>query len=1110
MERYHMLPDRESESRHVLGPPPARPQSLMAFSPPAYSNVASPNAIKFPDVPSDIPTSLPPLARFDADNDTKLPPLSSLTSEMAMEPTKIWLPLHPMPYPVLAHSIDSPTRMDLDGSSNSVVSAASPDGLLDARAGSVSLDDPDVRLAAEALGDLRADFISSPPHRNSSLPVSPPTSGLQSNQPQSPQPEPLLSLLTTTHPLLASTIEGATSAYGGAKNFSPRFRSGAEYVEGYLTPIANTVGSVGRVTGVEGGVRWFLGAGRRQNSSTSDLETGNSKKRRKTDEDEAVSNKRFESEGMQQMSDDQMDTAPSPSSKTMSRRMSTTSTVDTLPAYDELRSPAYTETDSNSPRPSRPNSAWQSRLITSTSGLSVAMSQESLRSLKYCLQWLRWANDHIARVISALKTTLDEYEKVPDGQAGEQADPESRSQLAARISNLKGDVLRTLREAINTVSKYAGGALPENARILVRRHLTSLPQRFRVATMTDRNAGQQDNETALTEGAHKVLVLAKEGLDMVVQVSGVVDGTIVSAEQWLDRMGKRRAQEDEKPMLPQTEVNGDPDAENWENSNTSDTLDFEQSSVQDTPDLHFDTLDLVCPINSDDIKNRWLNSYVPLPGQSPKNYSQIVINFVYRMLKSYASTVIRGRLPPFIHPIQQSLVPLSTCFTLVRICDPLPSNVSIAADILQREMTRLYEERGTYEGINLLGVFQAYLIYSMVLFFHLGPSMPFLRQAMINLQEIACATSREGLVCAAEQRGAVPKWESWIMAEAKRRTLYTMYFLDNVLSAHDGLTTYLGTELRGLYSPSSKYLWQADRNGWEQSYNSHLAEWGSPDSNRNAPPGVVPDYNNPEDGYWTLNIVLTTICVFFITLFFIVRVYVKGTISRNFGVEDWKRIKIVLLLGAGGIATALTLFRVAKAVDFLNSDDITVDYTPIGILTALEITIGFVCACLPSLNLLIEHHVRKRRRARNPNWPRDRTRTSLFKKRFRWISSSTEHMPSRPNRPSDGMIDLDVEMAMLTGQPVRLRTGRTASAGSHDIRPLDHRLNSGDGRREGWLSQGRDEQDEVQDSKFIMRMVEESRARADEGAKESWCPVWDGPRDPMASQGSWKFSVRSH
>ncbi|KAF4998227.1 hypothetical protein FGRMN_3276 [Fusarium graminum] len=554
MERNHMLPDRETESRHFLGPPPARPPpSLMSFSPPAYSNVVLQTATKFPDVPITDLSTLPPLARIEADNDIKLPSLSSLTNEMALEPPKAWPSLNHMPLyqsPVAFAHADSPTRMDLD-STNSVVSAASPDRLVDARAGSVSLDDPDVRLAAEALGDLRAGVFL-----NTSLPLSPPTSHGFPQPQQSTQPEPLLSLLTTTHPLLASTIEGATSAYGGAKNFSPRFRSGAEYVEGYLTPIANTVGSVGRVTGVEGGVRWFLGAGRRQNSSTSDLETGNSKKRRKVDsDDEAVSNKRFEGEGMH-MSDPEVE--PSPSSKTMSRRMSNTSTVDTLPAYDEMRSPAYTETDAQSEsRPSRPNSAWQSRLIMSTSGLSVAMSEESLRSLKYCLHWLRWANDHISRVITALRTTLEQYESVsPESETGERSeDPQSRTQLAARISSLKNDVLRTLRDAINTVSKYAGGALPENARILVRRHLTSLPQRFRIATMTDKTSGQQDSESALTEGAQKVLVLAKEGLDMVVQVSGVVDGTIVSAEQWLDRMGKRRA--DEKPMLPQTKINGD-------------------------------------------------------------------------------------------------------------------------------------------------------------------------------------------------------------------------------------------------------------------------------------------------------------------------------------------------------------------------------------------------------------------------------------------------------------------------------------------------------------------------------------------------------------------------
>ncbi|KAL5613180.1 hypothetical protein FOVSG1_002243 [Fusarium oxysporum f. sp. vasinfectum] len=522
-------------------------------------------------------------------------------------------------------------------------------------------------------------------------------------------------------------------------------------------------------------------------------------------------------------------------------------------------------------------------------------------------------------------------------------------------------------------------------------------------------------------------------------------------------------------------------SENWENSNTSDTLDFEQSSLQtDTPADHLDPLDLVCPINSDDIKNRWLNSYVPLPGQSPKNYSQSVINFVYRMLKSYASTVIRGRLPPFIHPMQQSLVPLSTCFTLVRICDPLPGNVSIAADILQREMTRLYEERGAYEGIHLLGVFQAYLIYSMVLFFHLGPSMPFLRQAMINLQEIACAASREGLVCAAEQRGALPKWESWIMAEAKRRTLYTMYFLDNITAIMYCVTVFMSEQ------PKCHTI-------------DLTCQW-----------------------FYASTVV-------YIPAAFFTKATILLLMARVFAVEPRVAKGIKILIWALLVAyIPIQILRIVNCYPIrtywdpdvrnarcLNQRKIFFSDLSLSIVTdllilALEITIGFVCACLPSLNLLIEHHVRKRRRARNPNWPRDRTRTSLFKKRFRWISSSTEHMPSRPNRPSDGMIDLDVEMAMLTGQPVRLRTGRTASAGSHDIRPLDHRINSGDGRREGWLSQDQDEQDEVQDSRFIMRMVEESRARADEGAKESWCPVWDGPRDPMASQGSWKFSVRSH
>ena len=254
--------------------------------------------------------------------------------------------------------------------------------------------------------------------------------------------------------------------------------------------------------------------------------------------------------------------------------------------------------------------------------------------------------------------------------------------------------------------------------------------------------------------------------------------------------------------------------------------------------LDFSDLDLICPINADDISNRWLNTFVPVPGQKTKDYPPNVTAFIYRSLKSYAAVAIRGRgVPPFVHSSQTTMEsarpPLSTCLSLVRMCDSsLPGSQSVATDVLQREMTTLYEQHGAYDDddLTLLSAFQAYLIYSLVLFFQpsTGGAHPFLRQAMMNLQHIACSTSRRGLECQAEQRRARPKWEAWIVAEAKRRTLFVMYLFDSLLLAEDGLPTFLGTELRGLLAPANKSLWRAERrHEWETAYNHYLADWES-------------------------------------------------------------------------------------------------------------------------------------------------------------------------------------------------------------------------------------------------------------------------------------------
>ncbi|KDN71457.1 hypothetical protein CSUB01_12174 [Colletotrichum sublineola] len=257
------------------------------------------------------------------------------------------------------------------------------------------------------------------------------------------------------------------------------------------------------------------------------------------------------------------------------------------------------------------------------------------------------------------------------------------------------------------------------------------------------------------------------------------------------------------------------------------------STPRRADELDFACLELTCPINADDIANRWLNTYVPLPGQQTKDYTPRISAFIHRILKSYASSTIRGRkVPPFVHWSQMgqpSSAPLSTCVSVLQqVCnESVTGDLRASADILQSEMTTLFDRHPTVNDMALLATFQAHLIYSLVIFFRLGQEhYPFLSQAMMNTQELACAAARKGLVCVAEQERRRPTWESWIVAEAKRRTLFTMCLFDSALLSHDGLPTHLATELRGLLAPASKSLWESrNRHDWQDKYNLHLAEW---------------------------------------------------------------------------------------------------------------------------------------------------------------------------------------------------------------------------------------------------------------------------------------------
>lgn len=178
---HHQLPTSSSSSPRPLGSISVS-VTVPAYAPPSYAfsqqQNHDPSTIVFPDPPS---TELAPLQLNAHENSVgSLPSLAYLTGASATTattrrfgpssanrdksysppPSRIRTWPTGNPYSVYytgghGHPADSPARMDIDSMSSGTRGPLSPD-IVGGRASSVSLDDPDVRMAAEALGDLKA------------------------------------------------------------------------------------------------------------------------------------------------------------------------------------------------------------------------------------------------------------------------------------------------------------------------------------------------------------------------------------------------------------------------------------------------------------------------------------------------------------------------------------------------------------------------------------------------------------------------------------------------------------------------------------------------------------------------------------------------------------------------------------------------------------------------------------------------------------------------------------------------------------------------------------------------------------------------------------------
>ncbi|CAO1627877.1 unnamed protein product [Parajaminaea phylloscopi] len=207
---------------------------------------------------------------------------------------------------------------------------------------------------------------------------------------------------------------------------------------------------------------------------------------------------------------------------------------------------------------------WSSMLVeagATAGGLSAAMSEESMKSLKYCLQWLQYATAHIEHQITVLR---DLIVKLNHGEL------ELTSPAAQNLTQIKGDVVNTIRSVVDVVGKYAGGALPEPARVSVKAFILSLPARWatvnRAPALTNTSsfggspaspsfspahlggsssassppsssgATAAMTAAATAQAANRVLTLAVESLDILRSVTVVVGESLDRADLWVERL----------------------------------------------------------------------------------------------------------------------------------------------------------------------------------------------------------------------------------------------------------------------------------------------------------------------------------------------------------------------------------------------------------------------------------------------------------------------------------------------------------------------------------------------------------------------------------------------
>ncbi|KAJ3118473.1 hypothetical protein HK098_005918 [Nowakowskiella sp. JEL0407] len=177
------------------------------------------------------------------------------------------------------------------------------------------------------------------------------------------------------------------------------------------------------------------------------------------------------------------------------------------------------------------SSSW-SKVVSEVG--TIVLTNDRIKGLKYCLQWLKYALNNINRQVVFLQQFLNSSGNNEINVQSRSTPP--MSPQVSVLTRINREVVQTIRRVVNVIKRYAVIYLPFEARSNVRDFILSLPKRWALISSnyptspvngvsSDSSSGTATPVETIDE-ARRILVFAETSKEMLLKVQEIFEDSV--------------------------------------------------------------------------------------------------------------------------------------------------------------------------------------------------------------------------------------------------------------------------------------------------------------------------------------------------------------------------------------------------------------------------------------------------------------------------------------------------------------------------------------------------------------------------------------------------------